>query len=229
MSKKAWIIGGAAAAALLVGGFALAQSGPHGRGGFGPSFGQGEGYSRGGGDGMGHGWNNETRRGERSGMGPGMMGRGMHEGMERRMGQGMGPGMRGNFERGGPRFGFADSAQLDALKRDLGITAAQEAAWTKYAKAVEDAETTRRNNRDNIDRDAVRKMTPEDRNAFRQSMQEQRRTQFDAIKTSADELIATLDDAQKQKARQSLPGLAFGYGGGPGGHGHMAGAKHGWR
>ena len=32
------------------------------------------------------------------------------------------------------------------------------------------------------------------------------------VKTAAEELLATLDDTQKAKARQTLPGLAFGPG-----------------
>ena len=43
MKKKALVIGGIAAAIVLAGGWALAQSGPHGHRGFGPPFMQGEG------------------------------------------------------------------------------------------------------------------------------------------------------------------------------------------
>lgn len=68
MKKKTWIIGGIAAATLLVGGWAYAQSGGHGHGGFGPGFMQGQGPG-----GMGQG---------RSGFG-GMMG------MRGQMGGGM--------------------------------------------------------------------------------------------------------------------------------------------
>ena len=79
MKKKTLVVGGIAAAAVLLGGWALAQSGPHGRGGFGPPFMQGE---------------------DSGGMGPGMMqqmGRGMGPGMMQNMGPGMmgaGMGMR---------------------------------------------------------------------------------------------------------------------------------------
>lgn len=65
MKKKTLVIGAIATAAVVVGGFALAQSRPHGPGGFGPPFMHGEGFS---------------------GMGPGMM---------QRMGPRMGPGMMG--------------------------------------------------------------------------------------------------------------------------------------
>ena len=39
---------------------------------------------------------------------------------------------------GGAGPTFADPAQIETLKKELGITSAQEPAWTKYAKAVQD-------------------------------------------------------------------------------------------
>lgn len=83
MGKKVLVIGGIAAAAVLAGGWALAQSGLHGRGGFGPPFMRGEGV-----DGMGQGMMQHMGRG----MGPGMM-QNMGPGM---MGAGM--GMRGTMQ-----------------------------------------------------------------------------------------------------------------------------------
>jgi len=148
--------------------------------------------------------------GMRGQMGPGMhgqMGPGMH-------GQ-MGPGMRGQMGpgmRGGPGQTFFDPARVDTLKTELGITAAQEPAWTKYTKALTDAAAAAQSARETVDRDAVSKMTPADRFAFVSKMREQRQTQFTAVKTAADELLATLDDTQKAKARETLPGLAFGPG-----------------
>ena len=73
-------------------------------------------------------------------MGPGMMehmGKGMGDGMMKGHGmmKGMGPGMM----HGGPGFVFADPAQIDTLKTELGIKPAQEQAWSMYAKAVQDA------------------------------------------------------------------------------------------
>jgi hypothetical protein len=73
--KKVLVIGGIAAAVVLAGGFALAQSRPHGHHGFGPPFMQGQ---------------------STGSMGPGMMqhlGRGMGPGMGPGSGQRMGPGM----------------------------------------------------------------------------------------------------------------------------------------
>lgn len=69
MKKKTWIIGGIAAATLLVGGWAYAQSGGHGHGGFGPGFMQGQGA---GGMGQGHSGSGGMM-GMRGQMGGGMM------------------------------------------------------------------------------------------------------------------------------------------------------------
>ena len=182
MKKKVLLIGGIAAATLLAGGWALAQSAGHGHGGMG----------QGGMHGM-HGH-----------MGPGMHGQMGQGGMHGQMGPGM-------MQRG---FGqtFADPARIDTLKTELGITAAQEPAWTKYAKALTDAATTTQLARENVDRDTVSKMTPAERFAFVSKMREQRQAQFETVKTAADELLATLDETQKAEAREILPGLAFGAG-----------------
>lgn len=75
MKKKVLVIGGIAAATLLAGGWALAQSAGHGPGGFGPGGMMG---MRGQ---MGSGMHGQMGQGMRGQMGPGMMG--------------MGPGMMG--------------------------------------------------------------------------------------------------------------------------------------
>jgi hypothetical protein len=130
----------------------------------------------------------------------------------------MGPGMHG-----GPGFTQFDPARIDTLKTELGITTAQEPAWTKYAKAVQDAATTMNTTREGINPDAVSKMTPQDRFAFVSKIREQGQKQFETVTTAANELLATLDDGQKTKARDILPGLAsFG----PGIRGAMAGPRH---
>ena len=187
MKKKALVIGGIAAATLLAGGWAFAQSTGHGPGGM---------------HGMGPGMHGQ--------MGPGMRGQ-MSGGMHGQMGPGMrgqmGPGMHG-----GPGQTQFDPVRLETLKTELGITAAQEPAWTKYAKAIQDAATTMTTTREGVDRDAVSKMTPADRFAFASKMREQGQKRFETVQTSANELLATLDDAQKVKAEQTLPGLAFGPG-----------------
>jgi hypothetical protein len=71
MNKKTLVIGGIAAATLLVGGWALAQSAGHGPGGFGPGRMMG---MRGQ---MGPGMQGQMGPGMRGQMGPGMMGMGM--------------------------------------------------------------------------------------------------------------------------------------------------------
>jgi hypothetical protein len=110
--------------------------------------------------------------------------------------------------RGRPGGAFADPAQLDTLKGELGITAAQEGAWSKYAKTVQ-AAAAMMTARESIDPSAVAGMSPADRFAFATKMREQGQRQLDAVRTAANELLAALDDAQKAKAGNLLPGLAF--------------------
>lgn len=163
-----------------------------------------------------------------AGHGPGGMGPGMMQHMARGMGPGMGPGMMRHMnhgmdpgathDRGVMQF---DPARLDTLKAELGITPAQEQAWTNYAKAVQDAATTMKTTRAGVDPDAVSKLSPADRFAFVTKMREQAQTQFDAVRTASNELLTVLDDGQKAKARDILPGLAE-HGPGP-----MRGAMNG--
>lgn len=129
------------------------------------------------------------------GMGPGMM-------------KGMGPGMM----HGRAGLGFADPAELETLKTELEITAAQEQAWAKYAKEVQDAAAGMKSTRESVDPETVGKMSPADRYAFVSKMREQAQVRFGAVKSAADELLATLDPSQKSKAVDILPGLAFGPG-----------------
>ena len=191
MKTKTLVMGALAAATVFAGGWAVAQSvAPEG---FGPPFMRGKGH-----DGMGPG----MMKGMRHGMGPAM------KGMEHGPGMMKGPGMI----HGGPDQTFADPARIDALKAELAITAAQEPAWTKYAKAVQDAAATMKTARENVDPDVVSKMTPADRFAFVTERREQGQARFGAVKAAADELLATLDATQKAKAGDNLPGLAFGPG-----------------
>ena len=177
MKTKTLVIGAIAVAAVLTGGWALAQS-------VGPPHGSGPPFMR------GHG---------SDGMGPGMM-KGMRHGM--------GPGMMHK----GPGSAFADPTQIETLKVELGITAAQDAAWGKYVKAVQDAAAANKTARESVDPDAVSRMTPSERFAFVSKMREQGQKQFEAVGTAANELLAVLDEGQKAKAGDLLPGLAFGPG-----------------
>ena len=60
----------------------------------------------------------------------------------------------------------------------VGVTAAQEEAWTKYAAAIKETADARKARRESIDRDAMRNMSPEDHRKFRDSMWEQRRKEL---------------------------------------------------
>jgi hypothetical protein len=196
MRRKVLLIGGIAAATVLAGGWALAQTDGHGPGGFGPGgFGPGAMQGR-------HG-----QSGQGMGSMHGRMGQGMH-------GQ-MGPGMRGRMgpgPHGGPGFTQFDPARIDTLKTELGITAAQEPAWTKYAKAVQDAATAMKATREGVNPETLSKLTPQERFAAVGKIREQAQKQHETVQTAANELLANLDDTQKTKAQQTLPGLAFGHG-----------------
>jgi LTXXQ motif family protein len=161
------------------------------------------------------------------GFGPSFMwgdGPGMGPGMMRDWGRGMGPMHRWG---GGPMMMggiFADPARIETLKSELGITAAQEPAWTKYAKALEEAATAMRATRASVDPSAVSRMSDQDRYALFTKVREDRQKQFGTVNKAADDLLATLDDGQKAKARATLPGLGFGPG--PMWGGSMGGPHH---
>jgi hypothetical protein len=219
MKTRTLVIGAVTIAALVGGGLALAQSvGP--QSGFGPPFMH---------SGMGPGMMKGTHGQDHGGMGPGMMqdmgghGPGMMKGMGLGMDHEMGPGMRGMRGHGpgmmkgiGPGMmhgsSFADPAQLDTLKGELGITAAQEAAWGKYAKAVQDAAAAMKTARESVDPSAVSQMSPSERFAFVTKMREQGQKQLEAVGAAASELLTVLNEAQKARGRDTLPGLAFGLG-----------------
>lgn len=144
------------------------------------------------------------------GFGPGRMGMGL--GMMK--GHGMGP-MMGRMQ--GP---FGDpAAQLATAKTEIGIKPEQQAAWESYAKVVTDAATAARGQREKINPDTVFKMDAKERQAFITQMQEQRQQNFKTVSAAAETLLAQLDDPQKAKARDVLPGLVAG--------GHGPGAGHG--
>ena len=152
-----------------------------------------------------------------------------------RMGTGMGPGtMKGHGMMGGPGMmgqghgqmmgDLGDPAmRLAEIKTQLGIKPEQTAAWDAYAKVMTDTAAERRDHREHIDRDAVRAMTPTERQQHFTAMQEQRDAAFAKVKAAAEALVARLEPDQQVKARQTLPGLvAVGPGGGMR-HGMMGG------
>lgn len=133
----------------------------------------------------------------------------------------MGQGMRD----GRPGFGrmaAADPAQIDSLKKELGIAAQQEAAWTTYAAVLKEAADAAKARHDSIDRDAIRRMSPDEHSKFRDGMRAQRQKEIDAVKSAADELLKRLDEKQKAIAQEVLPGLGFG----PGMRGAGMGPRH---
>jgi hypothetical protein len=194
---------------VLAGGWAVAQTQGHDHGatGFAQTT-QGMGPHGMGSHGMGsHGMGPGMMQHEgRKGPGMGMM---QHKGMMQHQGGAMmGPGMM----QGGAAQTPLDPARLATLKTELAITTAQETAWTKYTTAVQDAATAMSTTRADIDPNTVRNMTPADRFAFVTKIREQAQARFTAVQTAANELLAVLDDTQKTKARNILPGLAFGPG-----------------
>jgi hypothetical protein len=147
------------------------------------------------------------------------------------MGSGMGPGMHGGHGMGGPGRGhgmmghghgmmggghgmmgghgpvgaaFDPSSHLDALKTALAITPAQETAWTEYRTTLEETATAMHT--------AMEGTTGEDPHAFFAEMHERQQKSFDAVKAAADKLLASLDETQKTKAEEILPGLASHHG-----------------
>jgi hypothetical protein len=127
------------------------------------------------------------------------------------MGMGMGPGMMMGMHRGhGPMAGgFADpAAHLTSLKTELGITAPQEPVWDAYAKVVQDTAAAMKERRQGTDMTAMHNMSDQDRQAFITKMRDQHETAFQAVKAAAEKLLTALDDTQKTKAKEILPGLA---------------------
>jgi hypothetical protein len=215
MKKSFLLIGAAAAATLIAGGWAFAQS--HGPG-FGPAFMWGQGHA-----GMGPGMMQHMGRGMGRGMGHGM-GPGMSPAMMQQGGAGFGAGMGAGMMHGDPGQMLADPAQLDRLKNELGITPAQEEAWKEYANAVKDAADKMTAMHESMGPGAVRDWSPADRFAFMTSTREELHTRFQTVQAAVNELLATLDDTQKAKAQERLAGLAFG----PGmmNAAHMGGPHH---
>ncbi|MBV1701950.1 MAG: Spy/CpxP family protein refolding chaperone [Hyphomicrobiales bacterium] len=150
------------------------------------------------------------------GFGPSFMHEHMGSGMGHRM-MGMENGMGKDRQRGD----FRNPAEhLATLKTELNITPTQTAAWDTYAKAVQDAA----GQMPKPDMDTMRKMSEQDRTAMMTSMQSAHEETFAKVKTAAEALLPTLDDAQKAKAQTVLPGLAQR---GPGRMGMMGSGKMG--
>jgi hypothetical protein len=139
-------------------------------------------------------------------------------------------GMKG-MRQGGMAGAFSDPARFDALKSELGITAAQEAAWTAYTNTLRETATSMRASHEKVDMKALHGKSAEDRQAFVNGMQERHEKAFGTVKAAAEKLLAALDDTQKAKAKEILPGLAtpghamMGRGGTMGGMGGHSGSR----
>jgi hypothetical protein len=124
-----------------------------------------------------------------------------------RDGAGAGAGMMGGM--GGHMIRLViDDAKIDQLKKDLGITAAQEAGWAKYVEVLKTAAESSKSMHEGMDPTAVRQMALADRRAFMTKMHEQHQNQFETVAAAAEQLYASLDERQKARADQVLPGLA---------------------
>lgn len=120
---------------------------------------------------------------------------------------GGGPGGRGMHGRHGQNMG--DPAEhLKELRGDIGITAAQSAAWDAYAKVVLDNATQMRASHEGKGRHSFMEMSTADRLAQLLKQRAEREAAQAAVKTAADALLPVLDDTQKVRALMSLPGLA---------------------
>lgn len=139
--------------------------------------------------------------------------------------QPMGPGMMGGPGGGpgagrGPGFGRGMTdpvAYLAALKSELGITAAQEAAWSEYAETV----TGTAKQMQAMHAAMFEKMqtaTWQERRDMMDGMFASRNEAHRMVQEAAQKLLPSLSPEQKGKAATELPGLI---GPGPGKGGGM--------
>jgi hypothetical protein len=136
------------------------------------------------------------------GMGAGM-GPGMGQGMGPGMGQHAGPGMR--HQMAGPETAVAAQARLAALKAELKITAAQEAAWTAYAGVVQQQAEQREATRTQMQTKMHDpKLSDAERTALRDSMLKTRDQQLAARTAAIKDLQAVLTPEQRAIADTKL-------------------------
>lgn len=100
------------------------------------------------------------------------------------------------------------STYLRTIKQDLGITDAQRSAWDAYAKAVEAAAASFRTTAGGTDSNSMYADIGGERAMAHLCHQHQQSVQ--ALKAAANQLVAALDEAQKQKAEKVLSGFAAG-------------------
>lgn len=138
--------------------------------------------------------------------------------------EGFGPGMMMGGWHGPMSAGFADpTTQFAALKSELDITPEQQSAWDAYSKVVQDTVSSMQAQHQSIDMTAVHDMSWQDRQAFMAQMRDQHLEAFHSVNTAAQQLLTALNDTQKTKAKEILPGLAAH------GFGMMQHAMMGWQ
>jgi hypothetical protein len=118
----------------------------------------------------------------------------------------MGGGMMGS---GMMTEDFADpSATLPTIKKELAISEAQGPAWDAYATALKNSVASF----STMGKTAVASGMYADTTGQRAMDQfcHQHLQAAQALKSAAEKLVATLDEAQKEKAQKILPGFAFG-------------------
>jgi hypothetical protein len=141
-------------------------------------------------------------------------GMGMGRGGGYGMGYGMGPGMMSGQGWGGRMMGAYDEGWFEALKKKLAITPAQEGAWNGYVTAAKTNAKTMIDTHNNMDFDALSKMSAKEQVAFMRSMHEARIDQMGAVLDARETLLKALDDNQRKIAETALGGYGLGMGGG---------------
>jgi hypothetical protein len=136
-------------------------------------------------------------------MGPGTMRGGGPGG-----GAGMGPG-GGAGRGGGPGFGRGlndPATYLAGLKTELGITPAQEPAWTEYADTVQSVAGQMQAMHASVF-DSMQTATWQERRDMMNSMFGSRDAAHGIVQDAAKKLLPSLTPAQATKAATTLPGL----------------------
>jgi LTXXQ motif family protein len=132
--------------------------------------------------------------------GRGMMGRWFMGEMNHGMMDGWGPGMMM-----GERY---NAERLDDLKRELGITDAQQKLWDSYAEAVKSSVSTMRSFHESMMDGKVPDKLPE-RLALHESMMTTRIESMKTVNAAVLALYDKLTDAQKAKADDLIAGMGM--------------------
>jgi len=141
--------------------------------------------------------------------------------MGRMMGGMMGP-MAGL---GNPAF--ANPAErLASIRTELALRPDQTSAWEDFARAVNAASAARTEAGQHFDPAKIQAMTPDERQQHFTAAWTRRNEARTQVQSAAQALLAKLDESQKAKAQQLLPGLT-GAGFGPRGmaRGPMMGGR----